>query len=164
MINITYIEDALIATKVTGDDNVPCGEVTFTCDLSPRLIFQSVSSYLEPLELNKKASRHWGKKYLPRYSGKGQVASTGFQNAQYVDGQLIMVGQCFTFAWMPVGHQVFFERPSPDIVIDMFRKQEDQLKKDPSSYMRRIAETMLDNTFWHEEEVNDFVNGEGIFE
>jgi hypothetical protein len=30
--------------------------------------------------------------------------------------------------------------------------------------MRRIAETMLDNTFWHEEEVNDFVNGEGIFE
>lgn len=100
MINITYIEDALIATKVTGDDNVPCGEVTFTCDLSPRLIFQSVSSYLEPLELNKKASRHWGKKYLPRYSGKGQVASKGFQNAQYVDGQLIMVGQCFTFAWM----------------------------------------------------------------
>ena len=35
MINVTYVGDLLIAYKVTGDKNVPRGEITFQADLSP---------------------------------------------------------------------------------------------------------------------------------
>ena len=109
MINITYSGDTLIATKVTGDKNVPRGEVSFTADLSPRAPAlpgsESLSS-LEPIELNARAARQWGKKFLPRHPGRGQVASEGFKNAQWMEGQLILVGRCFSFAWVPIGHQV----------------------------------------------------------
>jgi len=111
MVNITYVgehEDVLVATKTTGDQNVPRGEVSFTCNLSPRLQFQSTSLSLEPIELNARAARQWGKRYLPRHSGKGQVAAEGYRNAQWMDGQLILVGRFFAFAWLPIGHQVFF--------------------------------------------------------
>ena len=36
MINVIYSGDTLVAHKVTGDANVPRGEVSFTADLSPR--------------------------------------------------------------------------------------------------------------------------------
>merc|ERR1711976_986792 len=35
LVNITYVGDTLIARKVTGDENVPAGEITFQADLSP---------------------------------------------------------------------------------------------------------------------------------
>ena len=35
MINVTYHGDLLIAYKVTGDKNVPRGEITFQVDLNP---------------------------------------------------------------------------------------------------------------------------------
>ena len=35
MINVTYVGDTLIAFKVTGDKNVPRGEITFQADLTP---------------------------------------------------------------------------------------------------------------------------------
>jgi hypothetical protein len=35
MINVTYVGDQLIAYKVTGDKNVPRGEITFQADLNP---------------------------------------------------------------------------------------------------------------------------------
>ena len=35
MVNITYVGDTLIARKVTGDENVPAGEISFQADLSP---------------------------------------------------------------------------------------------------------------------------------
>ena len=35
MINITYVCDILIATKITGDDNIPAGEIMFQVDFSP---------------------------------------------------------------------------------------------------------------------------------
>ena len=44
MINITYSGETLIATKVTGDRNVPKGEVTFTVDLAPQILSSYASS------------------------------------------------------------------------------------------------------------------------
>jgi hypothetical protein len=162
MVNITYTGDKLIAWKVTGDQNVPKGEITFTCDLAPRLQFQPSS--LEPIELNAKSSRQWGKKYLPRYSGQGQVASGGYRNAQWMDGQLILVGKFFSFAWVPIGHQVFFGRPTPELVIKMIKEQEkEDMNKDPAAQMRKMAEAMMDETYWSEIE-RDFFNEEGCFE
>jgi len=108
MINVTYSGDSLIATKVTGDKNVPRGEVTFTVDLAPQISSDGQATHLEPIELDSKAQNQWGKKYLPRHIGKGQVASEDFTNNQWMEGQMIVVGRFFSFAWVPIGHQIFF--------------------------------------------------------
>lgn len=121
MINVTYTGDILIAHKVTGDKNVPRGEVTFQADLSladSPLPQQS----LTPIILTEKAAKKWGTKQLPRYSGLGQVAEEGFVNNQWLEGQLIIIGkEYFSFAWVPVEHQIFFGRPSPELALKMLR-------------------------------------------
>ena len=153
MINITYAEDTLIATKVTGDQNVPKGEVSFTVDLSPHIHSDKGMLSLEPIELNAKAARQWGKKFLPRFQGKGQVAAKGYGNAKWLEGQLILVGRFFSFAWVPIGHQVFFGRPSSDLTLKMLREQqEDELKRDQVSVMREAAHNMMEETYWIEKE------------
>lgn len=153
MINITYAGDTLIATKVTGDQNVPKGEVTFTVDLSPHIHSARGMLSLEPIELNARAARQWGKKFLPRYQGRGQVAAEGFTNAKWLEGQLILVGRFFSFAWVPIGHQVFFGRPSSTLTLKMLREQkEDELKRDQMSVMREAAHNMLEETYWVEQE------------
>eukprot|EP00581_Thalassiosira_minuscula_P001031 CAMPEP_0183748428 /NCGR_PEP_ID=MMETSP0737-20130205/67766_1 /TAXON_ID=385413 /ORGANISM="Thalassiosira miniscula, Strain CCMP1093" /LENGTH=414 /DNA_ID=CAMNT_0025984151 /DNA_START=75 /DNA_END=1319 /DNA_ORIENTATION=- len=154
MINVTYSGDTLIATKVTGDKNVPKGEVTFTADLSPKAsLSDPMMAPLDPIELNPKASQQWGKKYLPRHLGKGQVAGENFSNAQWMDGQLIMVGRFFSFAWVPIGHQVFFGRPSSELTLKMWREaKEEELRKDHVAVMREVVEGMWDETYWAERE------------
>lgn len=156
MVNITYSGDTLIATKVTGDQNVPKGETTFTVDLSPNSYStrgSPTSMSLEPIELNARAARQWGKKFLPRFPGKGQVAAEGFTNAKWLEGQLIMVGRFFSFAWVPIGHQVFFGRPSSELILKMLREQrEDELKRDQMLVMRETAQNMLEETYWVEQE------------
>jgi len=153
MINVTYAGDTLVATKVTGDQNVPKGEVSFTVDLSPHIHSDKGMLSLEPIELNAKASRQWGKKFLPRYQGQGQVAAEGFTNAKWIEGQLILVGRFFSFAWVPIGHQVFFGRPSSDLTLKMLREQqEDDLKRDQVSVMREAAHNMMEETYWIEKD------------
>jgi hypothetical protein len=121
MINVTYVKDTIVAYKVTGDKNVPKGEVTFTVDLSPRALSEAG---LEPIELAEDASSQWGTKHLPRFPGKGQVAAEGFENSQWIEGQLIIVGDYFSFAWVPLGHQIFFGRPSPELTLKMLRESQ----------------------------------------
>jgi len=120
MINVTYSGDLLIARKVTGDKTVPQGEVTFSVDLSPKK--SPKKEILEPIELGNEASKQWGTKYLSRFAGLGHVASPGFTNSQWVDGQLILVNDYFSFAWLPIGHQVFFGRPSPELTLKLMRE------------------------------------------
>jgi Cyclin D1 binding domain len=126
MINVTYAGDTLIAFKVTGDKNVPRGEITFQADLTP---FGTKSSdrnakteHLAPILLTEKAAKKWGTSQLPRYHGRGRVAEEGFQNAQWMEGQLIIIGEeYFSFAWVPIEHQIFFGRPSPELALKMLR-------------------------------------------
>ena len=173
MINVTYSGDTLLANKVTGDKNVPRGELSFTVDLSPPQTIatanpNSHNKQLEPIELNARASRQWGKKYLPRHPGKGQVASEGYRNAQWMEGQLILVGRFFSFAWVPIGHQVFFGRPSPELTLKMLRERdEEELKKDHLAVMRDVAERCWDETYWVEREnviVESEFERDGCFE
>jgi hypothetical protein len=111
MINVTYVGDTLVAVKVTGDKNVPRGEVTFKADLTPTSVkrFRSgdyvnkdeLSKPLEPITLTEKAASKWGTQQLPRYRGTGQVAEEGFRNNRWMDGQLIIIGDdYFSFAWV----------------------------------------------------------------
>ena len=132
MINITYAGDTLIGYKVTGDKNVPRGEITFQVDLSPnqpRAVAGGGSGSildegpLNPIMLTDKAAKKWGTSQLPRYRGLGQVAEPGFTNNQWMDGQLIVIGdEYFSFAWVPIEQQIFFGRPSPELALKMLRE------------------------------------------
>jgi hypothetical protein len=87
----------LIATKCTGDLNVPRGEVTFTVNLEP-----SNSSALPPIQL---ISDHRTGEFR-RFPGKGQVSRRGFKDHRYVEGQMILFQQQFSFVWIPTKHHV----------------------------------------------------------
>jgi hypothetical protein len=125
MINVTYHGDTLIAQKVTGTKNVPKGQVTFEVDLSPTLNDDG-EEFLEPIELGDNAAKQWGCKYLQRFSGRGQVAAEGYLDSQWIDGQLIMVNEYFSFAWLPIGHQVFFGRPTPELILKLMKDEKRQ--------------------------------------
>lgn len=120
LINVTYTGDTMIAYKLTGDKNVPKGEITFKVDLS----HDKMASDLDPIALTESASKQWGIQHLFRFVGHGQVASEGFKSPQWMDGQLIMVGDYFSFAWVPIGHQIFFGRPSGELVLKMLKDYE----------------------------------------
>jgi len=142
MINVTYIGDTLVATKVTGDKNVPKGQISFTADLRPS--FHSGSAALPPIELSQIASQQWGTKGLMRFPGRGQLAAEGYVNAKWTDGQLIMVGEeYFSFAWVPIGFQIFFGRPSPELTLKMIMQcSEDIIEKGRASFVTGDVETM----------------------
>lgn len=139
MINVTYQGDVLMAEKVTGTKNVPRGQATFQVDLSPQGgvvgMIGSASTYhdrqqqqqqhqvLSPIELGDSAAKQWGCRYLPRFAGQGQVAAEGYHDSQWIDGQLIMVNEYFSFAWLPIGHQVFFGRPTPELILKLMKEE-----------------------------------------
>jgi hypothetical protein len=129
IINITYSGDSLVAYKVTGDKNVPRGEITFQVNLDPFPLraaghsSSTVDQQLQPIALTEKAAKKWGTSELPRYRGLGQVAEPGFSNSQWMDGQLIIIGEeYFSFAWVPIEQQIFFGRPSPELALKMLRE------------------------------------------
>ena len=167
MINVTYSGDTLIATKLTGDNNVPKGEISFTVDLAPSTSANNGMSTaaLDPIELNSKAAKQWGKSFLPRFLGKGQVAAEGFVNPTWLEGQLILVGRFFSFAWLPLGHQVFFGRPSSELVLKMLREaKSNELRSDHVAVMRDAMEDAWEESYWIEREADNFFDEDGSFE
>ena len=46
-------------------------------------------------------------------------------NSQFLEGQLILVNEFFSFAWVPIGHQVFFGRPSPELTLKLLKASEE---------------------------------------
>lgn len=153
MLNVTYIgehENTLVAIKVTGDKNVPKGEISFTADLSPDA---KGRDELEAIELSDVASKQWGHKHLPRFPGQGQVAAEGFINNQWMDGQLILVGEYFSFAWLPLGHQIFFGRPSAELTLKMLKQSKmadygaiDKDSPNAAAEQRAFAQRCFDET------------------
>lgn len=127
MVNVTYIGDTLIARKVTGDKNVPAGEITFQVDLNPQRHSNSLhdtgNQKLPNIVLSEEASKRWGNKELQRFAGLGHVASEGFVNSQWLEGQLVVINEeYFSFAWLPIGCQIFFGRPSPELSLSMLKE------------------------------------------
>lgn len=160
MINVTYVGDTLVARKVTGDRTVPKGEMSFSVNLSPsssstpptisgpppsdvyaELEGIDTTPSVEPIELGPEAAQQWGAKYLQRFTGQGQVASEGFSDSEWLEGQLILVGQdYFSFAWLPIGHQVFFGRPSPELTLKLLRQSRDYSTKSVVPEMSTAAD------------------------
>lgn len=132
MVNITYVGDTLIARKVTGDENVPAGEITFQADLSPpkptqTTLYQNKDDKkpLSNIILSESASKKWNTKQLSRFTGLGHVAESGFVNSQWMDGQFVYINQdYFSFAWLPLNHQILFGRPSYELTVQMMMEAE----------------------------------------
>jgi hypothetical protein len=139
LINVTYTGDTLIATKLTGDENVPRGQTSFSSDLSP-----SNSTSLEPLKVSfdREASQ------LMRYLGKGQIAKRGFTNKKFVEGQLVMFDKHFSFVWIPTRHHVLFRRPTPEQTISLLRDiiaKEDEVENMRAHLTRCLDMDMTDS-------------------
>jgi Cyclin D1 binding domain len=145
LINVTYAGDVLVAHKITGTKNVPKGEATFEVNLSPAALYTSGEPPLEPIELGESAANQWGSKYLQRFAGRGQVAAEGYLDSQWVDGQLILVNEYFSFAWLPIGHQVFFGRPTAELILKL-------MKDDTNSNVAESSARSLLERCWEETE------------
>jgi hypothetical protein len=144
MINVTYNGDVLLAQKVTSSTkNVPKGQVSFEVDLSPKDAGNQ-EEILEPIKLGDSAAKQWGSKYLQRFAGKGQIAADGYQDSQWIDGQLIMVNEYFSFAWLPIGHQVFFGRPTPELILKLMK--DDKKKETGDCSARAFLEKCWEET------------------
>ena len=74
MINVTYSGDKLIAYKVTGDRNIPRGEITFSADVSPDHDKSHSNHKLDPIILSDSSAKKWGTRRLPRFPGHGHAA------------------------------------------------------------------------------------------
>ncbi len=153
MVNITYVGDTLIARKVTGDENVPGGEITFQVDLSPpkptQTTFQQSADERKPLSnivLSEEASKKWNTNQLSRFSGLGQVAEQGFVNSQWLDGQLVFINEeYFSFAWLPLNYQILFGRPTFDMTVKMLMKAQNGRPNEDGSYMLLSEKDVIDD-------------------
>ncbi|CAB9505951.1 F-box protein 31 [Seminavis robusta] len=137
LVNITYADDTLVATKVTGDDTVPRGEVSFTANLSPPPLnateesdaaSEYTSSSPPVSEEHTILQSKYGESIFP---GQGQLAKKNFQDAKFISGVFIVYdAHRFSFSWVPTKHHVFFVRPSPHETIRLLRdvlSQEDEV-------------------------------------
>lgn len=118
---------------------------------------------LSPIELGDSAAKQWGCKYLQRFAGMGQVSAEGYQDSQWMDGQLILVNEYFSFAWLPIGHQVFFGRPTPELVLKLMKDEKKKeittgfvvdgsIESSSTSSPSSIASRMLLEKCWDETE------------
>jgi len=109
-VEIRYEGDTLIATKMTGESNVPKGAVTFKADVSSKGILGLVGG--EPKHPSEKIRGVLEANLdgMVSFGGEGQVAAAKFSNAMFVPGQLLMFREgFFGFLWLPLGSLIMFE-------------------------------------------------------
>lgn len=120
--------------------NVPRGEISFSANFSPH----NGNPTLEPLKLFFDTSSGSTAK-LPRFAGKGQIAKPGFIDNKYVDGQIILYENHFSFVWIPNKHHVLFRRPTPEQTIELLRDVIS--KEDEMENMREHAARCFDRVW-----------------
>uniref|UniRef100_A0A7S0CFQ6 Uncharacterized protein n=1 Tax=Proboscia inermis TaxID=420281 RepID=A0A7S0CFQ6_9STRA len=69
----------------------------------------------------------------------------GISQQSMDEGQLIMVGDYFSFAWIPLGHQIFFGRPSPELTLKMILESTTAKPTDDVNKMRDYVTRCLDS-------------------
>jgi Cyclin D1 binding domain len=97
---------------------------------------------LPPIELSSESAEKWGIPNLSRYVGKGASLSPNSKVTKFVEGQLIMFDNHFSFVWLPSRQHVFFGRPSPEVVIRLLR--DTISKEDEIDNMRQHLEVCLE--------------------
>ena len=120
LIRVRYDGDTLYATKVTGDEHVPAGEVTFQAELAEPFVEAEthvasgngedlVGVRVEVVSLSSDGAPE--QREVERYHGEGRIAARGFQHAHFVPGQLFLMDtDVLGFLWLPLGTLVVFNR------------------------------------------------------
>lgn len=111
-IEVRYEGDTLIATKITGDQNVPAGAVTFKADVSEagRLGMVGNEEGLHPAEkIRGHLESNLGETLS--FGGEGMVAAPGFTRAMFVPGQLMAFPDqgVLGFLWLSLSRMIMFE-------------------------------------------------------
>jgi len=125
LVRLSYQGDTLIATKVTGDEHVPAGEVTFRADLTQPSDdsedeqaaglggSSAVGVRVEVLSLAPDGSHE--PRDVEQFKGEGRIAARGFRHPHYVPGQLfLMEDDVVGFLWLAIGTFVVFSRVPED--------------------------------------------------
>lgn len=127
LVRLHYAGDTLFATKVTGDEHVPAGEVTFRADLatpfdaSERTLNgnragggdEAVGVRVEVLSISSSGGHE--PREVEQFAGEGRIAARGFRHPHYVPGQLfLMDDDVIGFLWLPIGTFVVFSRVPED--------------------------------------------------
>jgi hypothetical protein len=118
IVRFWYQGDTLLAFKVTGDEHVPAGEVTFRADLTTPYHDPTISETgsedlvgvrVEVVSVTSKGTPQ--QREVERYQGEGRIAARGFQHAHFVPGQLFLIDtDVVGFLWLPLGTFVVFSR------------------------------------------------------
>lgn len=118
IVRLWYQGDTLLALKVTGDEHVPAGEVTFRADLTTPFhdptIYETgnedlVGVRVEVVSVSSKGAPQ--QREVERYQGEGRIAARGFQHDHFVPGQLFLIDtDVVGFLWLPLGTFVVFSR------------------------------------------------------
>jgi hypothetical protein len=114
----------------------------YSNDMTTPTSKSSSSISLPPIPLSPNAASKWGISQLSRFFGYGQVAEPQYQNHHWVPGQFIVINaNYFSFAWLPTTStvtpttgtsssssqpqqsQIFFGRPSPELVLKLLAKK-----------------------------------------
>ena len=126
LVRLHYDGDTLFATKVTGDEHVPAGEVTFRADLATPFDGsadwapaatrsswgagdESVGVRVEVLSISSDGGHE--QREVEQFVGEGRIAARGFRHPHYVPGQLFLMDEDVVgFLWLPIGTFVVFSR------------------------------------------------------
>ncbi|KAA8492432.1 Protein EXECUTER 2, chloroplastic [Porphyridium purpureum] len=102
----------LVACKITGDSNVPAGQLTFKVDVSMDGIIE-LGPGDKPDPIAVALNQFANLKVKQRFRGQGQIANPGFVRPQWVPGELIVFeDDIIAFVWKPLSFMVVFERAS----------------------------------------------------
>lgn len=122
LVRLHYDSDVLYATKLTGDEHVPSGEVTFRADLATPFDVaewssggssgcgeEAVGVRVEVLSISSSGKHE--PRQVEQFRGEGRIAARGFRYPHYVPGQLfLMDDDVIGFLWLPIGTFVVFSR------------------------------------------------------
>jgi hypothetical protein len=118
LVRFTYEGDTLVATKVTGDEHVPAGQVTFRANVAEvdRGDPSDGDARVEVVRIHENTQERME---AERYRGEGCVAAKGYQHAHYIPGQLHLLEDgedldVVGFHWMKLGTFVMFSRATEE--------------------------------------------------
>mmetsp|Transcript_17791 Transcript_17791/g.36925 ORF Transcript_17791/g.36925 Transcript_17791/m.36925 type:complete len:310 (+) Transcript_17791:19-948(+) len=104
-IQIAIDGDQLVATKTSGELNIPIGELTFRADLSPDGMVEAKE---DPVE---RALHMFPDLTYQRFKGHGRISDSDFSGNRWVEGELIIFEEnVIAFVWRGFCLMMVFER------------------------------------------------------
>lgn len=163
MVNVTYVEDTLIATVVVSaypDSLLNPGDTTILVDIGKSLR----ENLLEPIKIEKEAAAVFGglrsverfagygvngndhspkKRFISYSNGEVKLRQNVQSGIRWTKGQFLMFGENnFSFSWWPYVRHAYFGRPPPEMVLSLLGQE----------YKIQDRRTALNNRFRAEDE------------